>query len=131
MNQTINNFIYILIGSEVVNWLYNHVQGFNNRKEAKKYATNMLKNGYIKHTINKNKFSEQCYYTFSDSVVFIPDLEKLKITDNIYEKAETEYDNKMNSQLNLDNKNPQFLPWAQNTVSYGLFENCPNLQENS
>ena len=26
----------------------------------------MLKAGFIKHTVNKTTFSEQCYYTFCD-----------------------------------------------------------------
>lgn len=52
------------LGSDVVSWLYDFVQGFANRKEAKKYAANLLKNGYIKHALNKNSFSEQCYYVF-------------------------------------------------------------------
>lgn len=26
----------------------------------------MLKAGYIKHTVNKTTFSEQCYYVFGD-----------------------------------------------------------------
>ena len=30
-------------GSDVVNWLFSNVQGFTDRREAKKYATQMLK----------------------------------------------------------------------------------------
>jgi len=54
------------IGSEVVNWLFTKVQGFTDKREAKKYASQMLKAGFIKHTVNKSSFSEQCYYTFGD-----------------------------------------------------------------
>jgi segment polarity protein dishevelled len=34
------------IGGEMVDWLYHHVEGFPDRKNAYKYAANMLKNGY-------------------------------------------------------------------------------------
>ena len=54
------------IGSEVVDWLYSNVDGFEDRRDARKYVTQMLKAGYIKHTVNKTTFSEQCYYTFCD-----------------------------------------------------------------
>ncbi|KAG7214610.1 hypothetical protein INR49_010502 [Caranx melampygus] len=33
---------------------------------ARKYASNLLKAGYIRHTVNKITFSEQCYYVFGD-----------------------------------------------------------------
>uniref|UniRef100_A0A8C6Z2A0 Dishevelled segment polarity protein 1 n=1 Tax=Nothoprocta perdicaria TaxID=30464 RepID=A0A8C6Z2A0_NOTPE len=37
-----------------------------NRREARKYASSMLKHGYLRHTVNKITFSEQCYYVFGD-----------------------------------------------------------------
>ncbi|KAJ8378103.1 hypothetical protein AAFF_G00248170 [Aldrovandia affinis] len=54
------------IGSDVVDWLFHHVEGFSDRREARRYASNLLKAGYIRHTVNKITFSEQCYYTFGD-----------------------------------------------------------------
>ncbi|XP_035535541.1 segment polarity protein dishevelled homolog DVL-3 [Morone saxatilis] len=54
------------IGSDVVDWLHCNVEGFTDRREARKYAGNLLKAGYIKHTVNKVTFSEQCYYVFGD-----------------------------------------------------------------
>uniref|UniRef100_A0A8C7UM22 Dishevelled segment polarity protein 3b n=1 Tax=Oncorhynchus mykiss TaxID=8022 RepID=A0A8C7UM22_ONCMY len=54
------------IGSDVVDWLYHHIEGFTDRREARKYASNLLKAGYIRHTVNKITFSEQCYYIFGD-----------------------------------------------------------------
>merc|ERR1719193_2033622 len=54
------------IGAEVVDWLFAKIQGFADRREANKYARQMLKAGFIKHTVNKSSFSEQCYYTFGD-----------------------------------------------------------------
>lgn len=53
-------------GSDVVDWLFHHVEGFSDRREARKYASNLLKAGYIRHTVNKITFSEQCYYIFGD-----------------------------------------------------------------
>ncbi|KAF7658548.1 hypothetical protein LDENG_00011290 [Lucifuga dentata] len=54
------------IGSDVVDWLHHHVEGFTDRREARKYSGNLLKAGYIRHTVNKVTFSEQCYYVFGD-----------------------------------------------------------------
>ena len=54
------------LGSDVVDWLFNHVEGFPDRRDARKYACNMLKYGYIRHAVNKVRFSEQCYYIFGD-----------------------------------------------------------------
>ncbi|XP_028911163.1 segment polarity protein dishevelled homolog DVL-2 [Ornithorhynchus anatinus] len=54
------------LGSDVVDWLYHHVEGFPERREARKYASSLLKAGLIRHTVNKITFSEQCYYVFGD-----------------------------------------------------------------
>ena len=53
-------------GSDVVEWLFHHIEGFQDRREARKYASNLLKAGFIRHTVNKITFSEQCYYVFGD-----------------------------------------------------------------
>lgn len=53
-------------GADVVDWLYTHVEGFKERREARKYASSMLKHGFLRHTVNKITFSEQCYYVFGD-----------------------------------------------------------------
>uniref|UniRef100_A0A5K3EVN8 Dishevelled n=1 Tax=Mesocestoides corti TaxID=53468 RepID=A0A5K3EVN8_MESCO len=55
-----------VIGSDLVDWLFANVDGFADRREVRKYASNMLKCGFIQHTVNKTTFSEQCYYVFSD-----------------------------------------------------------------
>ncbi|CAG2195088.1 segment polarity protein dishevelled homolog DVL-3-like isoform X11 [Mytilus edulis] len=54
------------IGSDLVDWLFTHLEGFTDRRDARKYACNLLKAGYIRHTVNKITFSEQCYYVFGD-----------------------------------------------------------------
>lgn len=54
------------VGADVVDWLETHVDGFTDRRDARKYASQMLKAGYIRHTVNKITFSEQCYYIFGD-----------------------------------------------------------------
>uniref|UniRef100_A0A3B3ZJR4 Uncharacterized protein n=1 Tax=Periophthalmus magnuspinnatus TaxID=409849 RepID=A0A3B3ZJR4_9GOBI len=54
------------LGSDVVEWLFHHIEGFTDRREARKYASNLLKAGFIRHTVNKITFSEQCYYVFGD-----------------------------------------------------------------
>ena len=53
-------------GADVVDWLYAHLEGFRERREARKYASSMLKRGFLRHTVNKVTFSEQCYYVFGD-----------------------------------------------------------------
>ncbi|XP_063064471.1 segment polarity protein dishevelled homolog DVL-1 isoform X2 [Engraulis encrasicolus] len=60
---TISNAV---IGADVVDWLYTRVDGFKDRRDARKYASSLLKHGYLRHTVNKITFSEQCYYTFGD-----------------------------------------------------------------
>ena len=40
----LNSAIFLcVIGSDVVDWLYSHVEGFQDRREARKYACNLLK----------------------------------------------------------------------------------------
>nr|XP_046916250.1 segment polarity protein dishevelled homolog DVL-3-like isoform X3 [Dermatophagoides farinae] len=57
------------LGSDVVDWLYSMISGLHDRKDAKKMATKLLKEGYICHTINfKNSLSEKCYYIFSEQL---------------------------------------------------------------
>jgi len=59
-------YYYYSLGSDLVNWLFENVDGFVNRNDARKYASSMLKAGYIRHTVHKLTFSEQCYYVFGD-----------------------------------------------------------------
>ncbi|CAO1419423.1 unnamed protein product [Diamesa tonsa] len=57
------------IGSDLVNWIIENVDGVNDRREARKYIANMLRKCYIKHTVNKLTFSEQCYYVIGEGDV--------------------------------------------------------------
>lgn len=54
------------IGSDLVNWILENVDGVNDRREARKFIANMLRRNYIKHTVNKLTFSEQCYYVIGE-----------------------------------------------------------------
>nr|CAD7416464.1 unnamed protein product [Timema cristinae]CAD7435140.1 unnamed protein product [Timema monikensis] len=67
------------IGCDVVDWLNTHVEGFLDRRDARKYASQMLKACYIRHTVNKITFSEQCYYIFGDLCTA---LSSLKLDDD-------------------------------------------------
>lgn len=58
--------VLLRLGADVVDWLYSRVEGFKDRRDARKYASSLLKHGYLRHTVNKITFSEQCYYTFGD-----------------------------------------------------------------
>uniref|UniRef100_A0A8C7WT22 Dishevelled segment polarity protein 3b n=1 Tax=Oryzias sinensis TaxID=183150 RepID=A0A8C7WT22_9TELE len=63
------------IGSDVVDWVHCNVEGLNDRREARKYASNLLKAGFIRHTVSKVTFSEQCYYVFGDLCGFVDEVE--------------------------------------------------------
>lgn len=52
------------LGSELVRWLERNVYGFDNNREAKKFASRMLKEGYIRDPISNKSFSSKSYYTF-------------------------------------------------------------------
>ncbi len=64
--DSLQNFDLFSLGSDLVYWLFQNVDGFVNRNDARKYASSMLKAGYIRHTVHKLTFSEQCYYVFGD-----------------------------------------------------------------
>jgi len=73
------------IGSELVDWLHSKVEGLQDRRDARKYASSMLKASYIKHTVNKTSFSEQCYYVFGDqnNVPSLPrEMVNMSLTDS-------------------------------------------------
>lgn len=66
MYRCLSVWILHVTGGDVVDWLYSRVEGFKDRRDARKYASSLLKHGYLRHTVNKITFSEQCYYTFGD-----------------------------------------------------------------
>jgi hypothetical protein len=70
------------LGSDVVDWLFSHVQGFNERRDAKKYASQMMKQGFIRHTLSKNSFSEQCYYVFGDMINLADAMNRIRLVDD-------------------------------------------------
>lgn len=67
------------IGADVVNWVLENVDGVSDRREARKYVSTMLRRGYIKHTVNKLTFSEQCYYVIGNGVE--QDLATISLSD--------------------------------------------------
>jgi segment polarity protein dishevelled len=70
-----------------VDWLINHVEGFHERRDARKFASLMLKSGFIRHTVNKLTFSEQCYYIFGELMTSFASL-KLRDDDKHSEMSE-------------------------------------------
>lgn len=61
------------LGSDAIEWLMTRVEGLNDRKMAKKYCSELLKEQLIRHTIStKSSFTEQCYYVFSEVVTCDP-----------------------------------------------------------
>ena len=57
------------IGADCVNWIQENVAGVEDRREARRIVSSMLRNNYIKHTVNKLNFSEQCYYALGQQGV--------------------------------------------------------------
>lgn len=58
------------LGSDLVQWLYKHVDGFIDKQDAKDYACALLERGYIRHPIVgllTRGFSKSCYYVFGYS----------------------------------------------------------------
>jgi segment polarity protein dishevelled len=43
-----------------------NVDGIKDKKEARRYAADLLKAGLIAHVVNKQQFTEQCYYIFGN-----------------------------------------------------------------
>nr|pir hypothetical protein C34F11.9b - Caenorhabditis elegans [Caenorhabditis elegans] len=56
----------IVEGSDLVEWLLDHVEGLRERKTARNFAADLLKLKYIAHVVNKVTFTEQCYYVLGD-----------------------------------------------------------------
>ncbi|KAI6178843.1 DIX domain protein [Aphelenchoides besseyi] len=54
------------LGSALIDWLIEHVEGIRDRKDARKYAGDLLRDRLISHVVNKSSFSEQTYYVFGD-----------------------------------------------------------------
>uniref|UniRef100_A0A183BSZ8 Segment polarity protein dishevelled homolog DVL-3 n=1 Tax=Globodera pallida TaxID=36090 RepID=A0A183BSZ8_GLOPA len=54
------------LGSALIDWLIENVEGLKDRKEARKYASALLKDKLIAHVVNKVTFTEQCYYIFGE-----------------------------------------------------------------
>uniref|UniRef100_A0A0M3IZE3 Segment polarity protein dishevelled (inferred by orthology to a D. melanogaster protein) n=1 Tax=Anisakis simplex TaxID=6269 RepID=A0A0M3IZE3_ANISI len=63
------------LGSDLVDWLMEHVDGLRDRKDGRKFAGELLKEKLISHVVNKITFTEQCYYILGDEcagIAFIP-----------------------------------------------------------
>ncbi|KAI1727314.1 PDZ domain (Also known as DHR or GLGF) domain-containing protein [Ditylenchus destructor] len=54
------------LGSALIDWLMEHVDGLRDRKDCRKYASELLKEKLIAHVVNKITFTEQCYYVFGE-----------------------------------------------------------------
>nr|CAH7745858.1 unnamed protein product [Callosobruchus chinensis] len=71
------------IGTDLIDWLLTHVDGFHERRDARKYSSHLLKAGFIRHTVNKITFSEQCYYIFGDLCSAMSNLKVQGDTDSV------------------------------------------------
>ncbi|XP_053623085.1 segment polarity protein dishevelled homolog DVL-3 isoform X2 [Plodia interpunctella] len=75
------------IGADVVDWVLQHVSGVADRRDARKYAAHMLKAGFIRHTVNKITFSEQCYYVAGELCAEMAALRLRSDTDSVVSDA--------------------------------------------
>lgn len=65
VRQTI--LIHIVFkGRALVDWLIENVGGLKDRKDARRYASELLRDRFIAHVVNKESFTEQCYYIFGE-----------------------------------------------------------------
>jgi len=110
------------IGADVVTWLFSHIQGFQDRREARKYASQMLKAGFIKHTVNKTTFSEQCYYIFGD---ISSTLAACNLKDSDGTNSETDRDTLGPLPQPAWSPNPPYLPPGGHPVNAAQFPPAP------
>nr|AID23674.1 dishevelled-2 [Hofstenia miamia] len=108
------------LGHNLVGWLFDHIDGFTDRREARKYASKMLKDGYIKHTTGKLHFSEQCYYIFNQDLL-IPHMNNLSLRDP------TEADEEKDQLCPLPQYSnswipPQYTGYQPRTAGYSMGE---------
>lgn len=52
------------LGSDLLAWLERNVYGWTNEREAKKFASRLLREGYIRDPICRGSFSSKSYYKF-------------------------------------------------------------------
>ena len=54
------------LGADLVDWLHQHVNGLEDRRDAKQYAATLFQGQLIKATVQarRDRFSEKSYYTF-------------------------------------------------------------------
>ena len=61
---------YAFIGTDAIKWLHTCVQGFKDKKSARKFAAKLLKDGLIESAVSPSKnFSKNCYYVFSNEIL--------------------------------------------------------------
>ncbi|CAF1137723.1 unnamed protein product, partial [Rotaria sp. Silwood1] len=63
-------------GSDLVNCLFENVDGFVGRDDARAFAARMLKMGYIRHPFHKSSFHEKSYYLFRN--IYPQNISRLK-----------------------------------------------------
>lgn len=56
----------VFLRKDLLDWLLAHVDGLLERKDARKYAAELLKRKLIAHVVNKITFTEQCYYVLGE-----------------------------------------------------------------
>lgn len=111
-------------------WLNLHVHGLGDRREARKYGSQLLKQGFIRHTVSRGSFNENCYYTFGDMITFVSAVNGLRLEDDESSERDT---NLLLGQQGSPWHNPQLAPglngskrllWrpgSGETVNYGVF----------
>lgn len=114
-------------------WLNLHVHGLGDRREARKYASQLLKQGLIKHTVSKGSFNENCYFTFGDMITFVSAVNGLRLEDDQCSERDTNlllgqqgspwHHPQLASGLGLNgsSKIPFWGPGGGETVNYGVF----------
>uniref|UniRef100_A0A0N4ZIS4 PDZ domain-containing protein n=1 Tax=Parastrongyloides trichosuri TaxID=131310 RepID=A0A0N4ZIS4_PARTI len=62
------NYPMCFLGTHLIDWLLSNVKGLKDRKNARNYAFELLKQKLIVHVVCRYTFSEQSYYVFGEKI---------------------------------------------------------------
>ncbi|KAI3388566.1 hypothetical protein SNEBB_005662 [Seison nebaliae] len=121
------------LGADLVSWLYQNVNGFADRRDAKRYASKLLKFGYIRHAIKKERFSEQCYYIFNEKrLETVREIERNEQKNSINIPVQTNRMNQYQTTSSSSSMNDRFIQKDKQILSQQMQRlSCINEKETS
>ncbi|KAL3309723.1 hypothetical protein Ciccas_011726, partial [Cichlidogyrus casuarinus] len=94
-----------VLGSDLVDWVKNFVDGIESHKDAIKYVRNLVHFDFLRHPVGKRTFSLHCYYLFTELSLSLCWQALLKKLDAVLENQLKEVNTL------LPNKTPSSLFW--------------------